>query len=84
MPMSRSTGRVFPSGHRGASVRAARYERRDLHAEREGLRDGLTVVESVLANPLLSRRTHYTIRHDGERIVEEESALTAIRAVDCP
>ncbi|MDE2838668.1 MAG: hypothetical protein OXL97_14370 [Chloroflexota bacterium] len=63
---------------------AVRYERRDLHAEQEGLRDGLTVVESVLANPLLSRLTQYTLLHDGERIVEQASALTAIRAVDCP
>jgi len=63
---------------------AVRYERRDLHAEQGGLRDGLTVVESVLANPLLSRLTHYTLRHDGERIVEWASALTGIRAVDCP
>ncbi len=63
---------------------AVRYERRDLHAKQEGLRDGLTVVESVLANPLLSRLTQYTLRHDGERIVEGGSALTAIRAVDCP
>ncbi len=63
---------------------AVRYERRDLHAEQEGLRDGLTVVEAVLANPLLSRLTQYTLRHDGERVEEGTSALTAIRAVDCP
>ncbi len=63
---------------------AVRYERRDLHAEQEGLRDGLTVVESVLANPLLSRLTQYTLRHDGERTVEGRSALIAIRAVYCP
>ena len=63
---------------------AVRYERRDLHAEQEGLRDELTVVESVVANPLLSRLTQYTLQHDGERIVEWASALTGIRAVDCP
>ena len=88
------TERYFPSGvvnalsYRGETelngLPAVRYERRDLYAEREGLRDGLTVGEFASTNPLVSRLTHYTLRHDGERMVDGASALTAIRAVDCP